>query len=304
MAEITKSIAAIDAVKLNKELKGLSFQSKINFIKSYNRVSGELVLDLDFNLTAQEESDLDALLAAHDHTTQYPHHKILDLVDPRATLEGLHNINYKIELISETKMTPVFHFHINGLIEKTEYFHDYVSPQNPGNKILVVEEEYELDGDQEDLGWYPSQIQPISREKTWKWVLSDGTLDEIDIKVKTKLYDTITKKVNEGTRRRNNLVSMFSEGMATGSVLSGAFTDVGEAYMKMGELLEHHATAYESYINTGRGTLYDDLMNATMESPCWMDTVVPDTPYTQALCPTMIGLTLRVWGVEKLKGLI
>ena len=82
-------------------------------------------------------------------------------------------VNYKAELKSGIAYTPVYVIHADGvnsgLIDKTEYYRGYVDAQNPGTKVLVVEESYVID--ETDPTAENSANPAVSRTKTWKHVV-------------------------------------------------------------------------------------------------------------------------------------
>lgn len=217
--------------------------------------------------------------------------------------ESLHNkefrdINYKTELKSGNKLHDVQDFSADGFISKTEFYDGYIDPSNKGDNAIRITEVYTTDPAHASL--YPSARGVETREKTRAWYLADGSLDESHVKITTKKYDTQAKKNTEGQRRRNNIINKLTENTAMGGIFSGVFADSNDAHVKLVDLMELHSGAFSTYITSGRGHIYDDL---TAESNvAWLDTVVLDTQYTQAMIPQMIGMTLRNYILEKLKG--
>lgn len=213
------------------------------------------------------------------------------------------SINYKTELKDGISYTPVFYKHEegieSGLLYKTEYYKDYVDDVNKGTLILIVEEVYTID--QSDTTISNSAKPTISRTKTWKHIVSNtGLIDEIDIKVKTKLYNTREKQHKEGIRRRQNIEEQLIDNVSLGGILSGAFSSSSDAHNKLSDMQKTHSAAFEVWLNGGRGSIYDDITNET--TTLWLDNVIPDNATTQAMIPQMVGLSLRTYIVEKLKG--
>lgn len=227
-------------------------------------------------------------------------HKIV--YDVNSDIKDFRYINYKIDLRSGISYTPVFHIHssgtYSGLLEKTEYYKDYVDNNNKGELILSVEEDYIVDDS--DLTKPYTARAVLSRSKTWKWTMCDGTLDEVNIKSKNKIYDTRRKQKIEAERRRNNVIEQLIDHVGLAGILSGAFSDIDEAYDSLTELQELHAKSFVGWISSGRGSLIDVIQ--TDSTTTWLDTTIPDTPQTQAMCPWMIGLTFRSYIQDKLKG--
>lgn len=223
---------------------------------------------------------------------------IKTLVNIHVKEKDVRDINYKTELKSGNKLHDVQEFSADGFLETTEFYDGYVDPSNKGNNAIKITETYTTDPAHASL--YPSARAVETRNKTRAWYLTDGSLDELNIKTTTKNYDTQAKKNNEGQRRRNNIINKLTENTAMGGIFSGVFADGNDAHVKLVDLMELHSGAFSTYITSGRGHIYDDL--TAESSVAWLDTVVLDTPYTQAMVPQMIGMTLRNYILEKLKG--
>lgn len=213
-------------------------------------------------------------------------------------------INYKTELKTGVAYTPVYTIAYEGLeaglLTKTEYYKDYVDVNNQGTLILEVNEAYVIDDSEPTL---PNSAKPaLSRTKTWKWYKTDGTIDESNTKVRPKVYDTRRKRHIEGNRRRINIEQQLIDNVGLAGILSGAFTNEDDAYNNLVALQELHASAFSAWLNSGRGSLYNDITNDS--TTAWLNTVVPDTPQTQAMCPWMIGKSFREYIVLKLEGSI
>jgi len=212
-------------------------------------------------------------------------------------------VNYKTGLKDGIGYTPVFIKHeegINaGLIDKTEYYRGYVDENNKGTLILSVKEEYVIDDSEPTL---PNSAKPaISRLKTWVHVKNGETiLDEINIKSKPKLYNTREKRHREGERRRSNIMEQYIDHIGLAGILSGAFSGEQDAFNKLTAIQTLHSASFNSWKNSGRDPLYTDLENDTTTT--WFDTIVPDNGTTQAMIPWIIGMTLRDYTIDKLKG--
>lgn len=252
------------------------------------------------------ESALDQIVT--DHTaTPLPtnEYKIQDDVEGSIADKPVISIDYKKELKSGVSYTPKFFIHYSGinagLLEKTEYYKDYVDENDEGELVLVVEETYTIDDSDQTI---PHSAKPAQeRDKKWKHVrkLDDQVEDdESKIKTKNKKYNTRKKRHNEGKRRRDNILEQLIDHVGLGGILSGVFSDPSDAYNKLTEMQELHANAFDSWMNSGRGSLYDDVAADT--DTTWLDTEVPNNATTQAQCPWMMGLTFRDYIVEKLKG--
>ena len=217
-------------------------------------------------------------------------------------LKNSHSINYKTELNSGVSYTPIFTIYdegkYSGLLQKTEYYKDYIDDNDRGTLVLVVEEAYVLDESDLTLNHTEKPVQ--ERVKTWKYATTDNVIDEIDVKNKPKKYNTRRKRHIEGIRRRENIIEQFIDNVGLAGILSGVFVDANDAYEKLTLLQEYHASAFSSWTSSGKGSLIDAVENDNTN--LWLNSVVLDNPSTQAMCPWMIGLTFKAYTKDKLKG--
>ena len=114
----------------------------------------------------------------------------------------------------------------------------------------------------------------------------------------------MNKRNDEGVRGRNNIINILVGHTGMGGVLSGAFSDETDANNKLISIMEYYADLISSWIKTGQGTLIENMIDDSILEHNWLDTVVPDTMQTQMMTPFMIGITLRDYIVDKLKGII
>ena len=227
-------------------------------------------------------------------------YKLYELVNLQVKRKNVKDINYITELKSGIKLHPVQSLTNSGLLEKTEFYYGFTDLTNKGELILTVEETYTTQ--EADSGLTPTARTVVSRDKTRKWVKMDGTIDEDNVKITTKKYDTSRKSNAEGSRRRTNIIDVLSSHTGLGGVLSGIFIDENDANDKLTLIMEDFSTAISTYIKTGRGSLFELMENDVTHT--WLDSVVIDTPYTQAMVPYMIGMDLRTYIIAKLKGII
>jgi len=228
--------------------------------------------------------------------------KIYTLVSNDIKNKNIIDINYKIELKSNVKLHAVHRFTDDGFSSLSEFYNGYIDSNNKGELILIVEETYDTHPNDSLLN--PTARRVISRTKTRKWVNGDGDIDTLNVKVTTKLYDTMNKRNDEGVRRRNNIINILVGHTGMGGVLSGAFSDETDANNKLISIMEYYADLISSWIKTGQGTLIENMIDDSILEHNWLDTVVPDTMQTQMMTPFMIGITLRDYIVDKLKGII
>jgi hypothetical protein len=229
-------------------------------------------------------------------------YRMFNLVDGHVKTKGIHCIDFKAELKTGVNLHKVYEFDFAGKLVKTEYYHNYVDVANKGDLILVVERSHTMYP--EDGSRFPSQKRLLSKQRTIKWVDLDGNIDEVNIKTTTIVYDTFEKYNKEGIARRNNIISALTKNVVTGGILSGIFTDADDGEDKLLDLMEFYSGEFASYMRSGKGTIFDKILNDIEPTHGWFANVVPDTAQTQALCPFMIGLTFRNYMIDKLKGIV
>jgi len=268
----------------NPDLSGVNDVDKI-----YWKVIDDTVVEM-----TQEEKDI------IDASIDIPIEYIIE--EDSDADKDFRSINYKTELKTGVSYNPVFTFHtsgaMSGLIEKTDYYKNFVDMDNPGTLVIRVEEVYTLE-DAPQL--YNSGRAILSRIKTWKYAtIPNGDLDEENVKTKVKLYDTRKKRHDETVRRRNNILEQLIDNVGLAGVLSGTFADVTDAHENLTEIQIVYSAAMDAWLSSGHGTVYDDIANDT-QLP-WLEDTVADNPYTQAKVPWMIGIKYKDYIVDKIKG--
>lgn len=241
-------------------------------------------------------------VAKNDFISKYNYdnkdYLIYSLVSESLKKIDVKDINYKTELISGKKLNPIQSFSNEGFLTSTKYYVDYVDSLNPGTLVLVIDESYTTMP--EDSSEYPSVRRPLSRTKIRKWTRSNGDIDTFNTKVTTKHYDSFSKRNKEGVRRRNEIINILSENTAMGGILSGIFLSEQDSFNKLTSIMEQYSSSISSYVKSGRSNIYSDIQNDS--SNTWLDGIVVDSVQTQAMTPQMIGMTLRSYIIEKLKG--
>jgi len=227
-------------------------------------------------------------------------YKIYNLVNKTLFDKDFRDINYRTELKSGIKLNGVYQYSDDGFVIHTDLYNNYISPADMGELIVCVSESYTTDPN--DISLKPTARRVISKIKTRSWIDLEGNTDSVNTKITNKLYDTFQKQNAEGKRRRENVVNIMSRNVAIGGIFSGAFSSENDANEKLISLMEQYSGGFGSYNKTGQGSLFEDILNDV--SNTWLSVTVADTPQTQALVPFMIGLTLRNYIVDKLKGII
>jgi hypothetical protein len=223
------------------------------------------------------------------------------------------DINYKSELKTGIGYTPVFTINntgiLSGLLEKTEYYRDYIDEDNKGTLVLVVEETYIID--ESDSTINNSGKPAVSRDKKWKHVKKkSGQIDESNTKIKPKIYNTRIKRGKEGQKRRGNIIDQLIDNVGLAGIISGIFIDEADAHIKLTDLLTNHNPAFSAWRKSSRGSLYDDI---AADTTAWLLNTVSNTanqpaPYNSAapIAVTSVShmqdLVLRDYIVSKLKG--
>ncbi len=300
MKTILRTQTEINLTNLKTELEDSNqIGSKFDHIQKYTPDTGDLEIvfqdSYDDAESSLDETELDTLLSNHDNTDiEFIIHSMVD--EPMKSFSP-HNIDYKRQITSGLKLHPIFEFDITGLLTKTTYYKDYVDAQNLGVEVLKVESNYVVDTNEP----IKAAASVESRQTTRSWKLSNGKYSK-KTKVTDKLYDTRDKKNNEGEKRRKNLRRITEDKMGTALVLTGQAVDPTDAEEKLTSFFETYSSAFYTWDASGKGSIYDDIDNDSVY--VWMDAIVPDIPYTQALIPEAIGKTIREYSRDKLKGII
>ena len=242
-------------------------------------------------------------------------YEIQDDVDDVVIQKDIRTINYKTELNTLVSYTPEYTIHeegeFSGLLSQTCYYRDYVDENNKGVLVLCVDEDYVIDSSDTTLN--NSGKPAIERTKTWKYAKKNGGgIDQIKTKKKKKHYNTRRKRHVEGIKRRENILEQLIDNVGIAGVLSGIFTSVSDAHDKMTLLLEVDAGEFEGWKASGRGTLYQkvlddttipwlsDLVSNSSNQPEPQRTVVAPIEFTTVA--HMMGMEMRAYISEKLKG--
>jgi len=241
-------------------------------------------------------------------------YRIEEDVNNAVLLKGVTNINYITELNTLVSYTPEYIIHDtgvkSGLLDKTNYYRGYIDLENKGELILVVEEVYNMDTSDNTLN--NSGNPPINRTKTRKYVKKDGTLDEVNTKIKSKKYNTRRKRHKEGIKRRENIKEQLIDNVGLASILSGIFISESDVHEKLTLLLEKHSSAFDAWQQSSRGTLYNDLLNDF--DTTWLSNIISNEtnqpePQRTVIAPIeftsvahMMDISLRTYIISKLKG--
>jgi len=305
-ADITSS--TIDITKLHREI--LDSSCVVNLF-------GLEVDDDVINVYGDSISSvvtMDAILDSHTSANTKPKHYILGIVPPSIVEKDIIAINYKTELKSGIRLEPTHHFTDDGLLDKTEYHHEYIDAQSVSQHKLVIEVSESYTTKATDIGLNPSERAIEKRTKTWKWAYEDGVLDSVNCKTKEKPYKNSVNQRRIGTRRRENILSALGDNVGYALVLQGIATDEANANILLKQLARTFQTSMDTYKVYGDENVYQEILN-DVTIP-WLNDTVFSTPFVAAhplkayegLYDTMLvdmqGKTLRTYAIEKLKGLV
>lgn len=310
---LLRNIENINLEQLYDEIIESSLGSKFLHIKSFNHSTNNIDLEFSEDLSASEIVEVDSLIVSHIPVEAVEYEIELD-VEGHISEKDIRTINYKTELNTFVSYTPEYTIHnegsFSGLLDETCYYRGYVDESNKGVMVLCVKENYTIDSSDATLN--NSGKPATERTKTWKYAKVGGGLDEKKTKVKTKKYNTRRKRHVEGIKRRDNILEQLVDNVGMSALLSGIFTSEGEAHEKLTALLQLHSSAFEGWKSSGRGTLYDDVLNDLTTD--WLSSVISNAtnqpePFRTVIAPIeytpvahMMDMTMRSYIVEKLKG--
>lgn len=225
--------------------------------------------------------------------------KIQTVADENVTDKDHRSINYVTELKDGVRLHKRYTIdEVTGFLQATDYYKDF-DGVNLTNQILRVEEAYQVDPDETII----NAKDAVSRVKVRKYTKEeDGQIDEDTDTQKTteKFYTEKGQIRKEGQRRRHNVQLILEERIGLVLMLTGQAAIIEQVYEILVEFFQSHNAAINAWLESGRGAVYDDITNDI--SHAWLNTVIPNTPETQALLPNSIGETLRGFIVERLKG--
>lgn len=247
--------ATVDLFRLANEIN-----ESINDLE-YIKDNGDGTVSLFFtdDLTAQETTDLDAIVSGHTPTvTSQP--KIYDYT---VSSDDHRVLNYTTGLLK--KLFPARTF-VQGELQKVEWY----AEESQTDLILTVDIVYNRD----------TQGFAVDRTTTRTWKNKDGS-DNDKNKVTKKVYDT-PGKINEGKRRRGNLIDILTNNMMgfmietmavdpTDPVEVASIIDQGKDFMK------HYQVEISAFVTEGHVSLKDalntDANDGTNGTPdhTWLD---------------------------------
>lgn len=214
-----------------------------------------------------------------------------------------HSLDYIIDV------KPRFHAIRNfnaGLVQVVRWYEwDYENP-NPAERaiqeILKVEIKWTLADDSP----FKATKSVLRRKTTRWWMTTNNEYIPGTEKVTYKEYDSIIDKREEGRRRRQNIITLAGQDYTILSMILMNRTEA-EALMLTEQFFAKIVTSVNQYIEGSNlliselveGTLLNDLLE---DAAVVLDTVVPDLPITRFYTPKAIGVTVKDYIIERVKG--
>jgi len=199
--------------------------------------------------------------------------------------------------LSGVILQEILTFDVRGFVVRKDYYFNYKNVNETGRLVYSKVNDYILS----DLYPWPSSNALLERQRTEYFYNIDGTENEATKKY-PKYYPDISQHNTEGEIRRKNKERRSGKNMALAMIYSGGATGEQDAEDKLIELTEYYNSAFTSWRKYGRGQIYDSIDNDT--NFAWFDGVIQDTPETRALILEAIGLTVREYINNILKGLM
>lgn len=223
--------------------------------------------------------------------------KVQNIADETVTGKDHRSINYVTELKDGVRLHKKYDIdEVTGFLKATDYYKDF-DGNTHSNKILRVEETYEVDSEEPII----NAKKATSRTKVRKYTLQDtGEIDQTETKTTTKFYTEKGQTRNEGQRRRHNVQLILEDRIGLVLLLTGVAPDTTDVYSKLVKFIQDHNAAFTAWIESGRGDIFLNVENDVKHF--WLTQTIPDLPQTQALLPNSIGVSLRTFIVERLKG--
>lgn len=189
---INRTRNILDLNKFNDEAK--LHNAKVQIVMKIG--DDDLRFTITEALTAQEELDLDAFVAAFiDVDPEDVTPKILDMVTSGVRHKSVHDIDYKTEIASGMKLIPKRTV-TRGEVTKVEWYKTLDANQSPVDLVLVVDITYTRDA----TGF------ALFRNTVRTWINRDGS-EYADKKITTKFYFVNpSDMITEGYSRRKLLV--------------------------------------------------------------------------------------------------
>jgi len=199
--------------------------------------------------------------------------------------------------LSGVILQEILTFDLRGFVVRKDYYFNYKNANQLGTLVYSKENNYILS----DLHPWPSSNALLERQRTEYWYNIDGSQNGFT-KTYPKYYPDISQHNTEGEIRRTNKERISADKMALAIIYSGGASGELDAQSKMIELTEYYNSAFTSWRKYGQGKIYDAIDNDTYFP--WFNNVVQDTPETRALILEAIGLTVREYINNTLKGLM
>ena len=185
--------------------------------------------------------------------------KIIQIYNYTNSNEDFQEINYKTGLNSRLHAKRTF---VKGELQKAEWY-AYYDGLNYENKILDVDVIYNRDA----LGFADSRIT------TRTWYYEDGTPCD-EKKITTKYYTDPVERIQEGKRRRGNLIDILMNntmGLMIETMAADPLdpVEVGGIIQQGRDLMKEYQGDITAFIEESHTAFIDSLTNDTTHT--WLD---------------------------------
>lgn len=212
-----------------------------------------------------------------------------------------HAVDYVVDITP--RLHPNRTFYTGLLTDVTWSSYDF-DTKTPIEEVLKVHNDFYMIDDAD----FPSAKTVEYRITTRQWYRKEVGYDETlsDVKITRKDYDTPILQRSEGMRRRNNIYIDMTNNVVT--LLAIMFYS-NDPVPKTSALttgfgfLGQYAAYISPYKNDANPLFITSIENDT--NPTYLtilDTTIPNVFPINALFPDAVGLTIRNYMIEKLKG--
>lgn len=238
--------AAVNLLRLSSEIRDFPISGLETIL---DHQDGTFTVKFDHQLSTQEETDLDSIVAAHSATP------LSVPVIESLTKQGSNDFREIDYTILPQALHPVRTFDQGELVMVEWYTDDTLA-----TKVLKVEITYNRDA----FGYV------LDRVTTRTWINSDGS-ENPKKSVRAKHYDSVKQQSEIKKRRENNILNIQANTLSyMVATMTGTVTEIldqGRAF------LAELDSEVDKYIKSGADDLRTAILNDTTEA--WLDNIVP-----------------------------
>lgn len=248
------------------------------------------------------QTELDQILANHNHNIGIPHPVIWDLATHFSKHKEPQTIDWDKELVSGIKLHPSFTISNTGFLTETIRYKTF-NGSSFSDPIVKIVETYTVDDASSSI---ETAKTVTHRLKEWFYMMSDGawanTGDELGYKSKQKFYTDVNMIASEGKRRRENIFNRIRVQVGTCLMFNGFAASQAIAEDILISFLQTHKLATGVYFESGRGSIYDDI---DADSSTFLQSLVPAIAaginYVEL---NAVGETIKDYIIKRLKGIL